>query len=195
MIEMRRIGILAMQGAFVEHEAMLKKCKAKTVQVRLPEELAKVDALVMPGGESTTNRRLLEKSNLVKPIAERIKNGMPVFGTCAGIILLAKKVDGKKGLFSALDISVKRNAYGRQIDSFETELKIKGFKRPFLGVFIRAPIIESVGHDVEVLASFDKKAVLVRQNNILGATFHPELTSDTRIHEIFLSMVKSYKRK
>jgi len=187
---MPKVGVLAMQGAFIEHIKMLKKCGVKAMEVRLPEELAKVQALILPGGESTSNRKLLKKSGLFKPLAERIEQGMPVFGTCAGAILLAKTVDSKPGFFKAIDISVKRNAYGRQIDSFEAELKVKGFVKPFHGVFIRAPIIEHIGKNVEVLAEFGEKAVLAKQNNVLVATFHPELTNDTRIHRLFLKIIE-----
>ncbi len=187
---MPKVGVLAMQGAFIEHIKMLKKCGVKTMEVRLPKELAKVQALILPGGESTSNRKLLEESGLFKPLAERIKQGMPIFGTCAGAILLAKTVDSKPGLFQAIDISVKKNAYGRQIDSFEAELKVKGFPKPFHGVFIRAPIIEQAGKNVDVLSEFEGRAVLAKQNNVLVATFHPELTDDARIHRLFLEMIK-----
>jgi 5'-phosphate synthase pdxT subunit len=187
---MLRVGVLAMQGAFIEHIEMLKRCGVKAIEVRLPEELAKVQALILPGGESTSNRKLLKESNLLEPLAERIKQGMPVFGTCAGAILLAKTVDSRPGVFQAIDISVKRNAYGRQVDSFEAELKVKGFAKPFHGVFIRAPIIEHTGKNVEVLSEFGGKVVLAKQNNVLVATFHPELTEDARIHRLFLAMVK-----
>jgi 5'-phosphate synthase pdxT subunit len=162
---------------------------AHVAEVRTPEQLESVDALVMPGGESTTMSNLLTSSGLADPIAERIAEHMPVFGTCAGMILLAEEIlDGRpdQQSFRALDITVRRNGYGRQINSFETDLAIDGLDSPFHGVFIRAPRVESVGSDVEVLARYADDPVLVRHGNVMAASFHPELTNDTRLHETFV---------
>ena len=186
------IGILALQGAFDAHELAVRRCGATTVQVRTAEDLDRVDALVMPGGESTTMSHLLSTSGLFDPIAKRLSDDMPVFGTCAGMILLAQKVyDARpdQHSFSALDIDVRRNAYGRQVDSFECDMEVTGLDAPFHAVFIRAPRVERVGEGVEVLASHESIPVLVRQGHVLAASFHPELTSDDRIHEQFIAMV------
>ena len=186
------IGILALQGAFRAHELALHKCGARTQQVRTPDDLDRVDALVMPGGESTTMSHLLTTSNLFDPIAKRLSDEMPVFGTCAGMILLAENVyDARpdQRSFAALDIDVRRNAYGRQIDSFESDLTVADLDGVFHAVFIRAPRVERIGAGVEVLAAHDGDPVLVRQGRMLAASFHPELTPDARIHERFLSMV------
>ena len=186
------IGILALQGAFRAHELALRKCGARTQQVRTPDDLDRVDALVMPGGESTTMSHLLATSNLFDPIAKRLSDEMPVFGTCAGMILLAENVyDARpdQRSFAALDIDVRRNAYGRQIDSFESDLTVADLDGAFHAVFIRAPSVERIGAGVEVLAAHDGDPVLVRQGRMLAASFHPELTPDARIHERFLSMV------
>ena len=186
------IGILALQGAFRAHELALRKCGARTQQVRTPDDLDRVDALVMPGGESTTMSHLLATSNLFDPIAKRLSDEMPVFGTCAGMILLAENVfDARpdQRSFEALDIDVRRNAYGRQIDSFESDLTVADLDGAFHAVFIRAPRVERIGAGVEVLAAHDGDPVLVRQGRMLAASFHPELTPDARIHERFLSMV------
>ncbi|PHX94326.1 MAG: pyridoxal 5'-phosphate synthase glutaminase subunit PdxT [Acidimicrobium sp.] len=151
--------------------------------------MASVDALVMPGGESTTMSQLLESSELFEPIKKMIHEGMPVFGTCAGMILLAKEIiDGRDDQvsFGAIDIDVQRNAYGRQIDSFEAEIEVDGFNTPFHAVFIRAPRIVKAAQSVEVLAEFGVEIVLARQKNVLVASFHPELSPDQRIHELFV---------
>jgi len=186
------VGILALQGAFRAHELAVQQCGVSTLQVRTPEELDHVDALVMPGGESTTMSHLLTTSELFDPIAKRLSDDMPVFGTCAGMILLAQKVyDARpdQRSFAALDIDVRRNAYGRQVDSFECDLSVVGLPGDFHAVFIRAPRVERVGEGVEVLARHEGVPVLVRQGRMMAASFHPELTPDVRIHERFLSMV------
>lgn len=167
---------------------MLQRCGAKVVQLREPEDLEGVEGLVLPGGESTALRKMMVEAGLKGPLNELLKQGVPCFGTCAGAILLAKQVDGKRGFFSVLDAKVSRNAYGRQVDSFETTLTARGLGK-VRAVFIRAPIIESVSPNVQVLASFQGKPVLVRQGKILAATFHPELTSDMRVHKYFLKML------
>jgi 5'-phosphate synthase pdxT subunit len=185
-----QIGVLALQGAFARHVERLRAVGATAVEVRTAEQLRGVDALVMPGGESTTMSNLLGSAELFDPIAERIEGGMPVFGTCAGMILLADKIlDGRDDQrhFAVLDITVRRNGYGRQVDSFETDLELDD-SDPFHGVFIRAPRVEAIGPDVEVLASFDGDPVLVRHGSLLAASFHPELTDDVRLHRLFLSL-------
>lgn len=187
------IGILALQGAFRAHELSVRRLGADTLQVRTPDDLDRVDALVMPGGESTTMSHLLATSQLFDPIAKRLADDMPTFGTCAGMILLSTHVhDAREGQrsFASLDVDVRRNAYGRQVDSFEVDLDVAGLEEPFHAMFIRAPRVERVGPGVEVLAEHDGVAVLVRQGPILAASFHPELTDDSRIHERFLTMVK-----
>jgi 5'-phosphate synthase pdxT subunit len=186
------IGVLALQGAFHSHQALLTDLGHPSVQVRTPAQLEHVDALVMPGGESTTMSRLLDTSELFDPLAERLAAGMPAFGTCAGMILLATEViDGRPDQrpFGAIDIAVRRNGYGRQLDSFETDLDIPALgagARPFHGVFIRAPKVTRVGVDVEVLAEHDGVPVLLRRGAITVASFHPELANDARLHAQFL---------
>ncbi len=184
-----KVGVLALQGAFASHAAMLGEAGATPVEVRRAHELAEVDALVMPGGESTTMSMLLDIAELREPLAGRLADGMPVFGTCAGMILLAVEVlDGRSDQRSmgAIDLDVRRNGYGRQVDSFETELAVEGFDDTFPGVFIRSPVVERIGPDVEVLAEVEGRPVLCRQGNVLVASFHPELAGDVRIHRRFL---------
>jgi 5'-phosphate synthase pdxT subunit len=188
------VGVLALQGAFSAHERALARVGVATRQVRLPRDLETVDALVMPGGESTTMSQLLESSGLFAAIADRISSGMPVFGTCAGVILLADVVlDGRDDQlsFGALPITARRNGYGRQIDSFEADVPVAGLAEPFTAVFIRAPIIESVGEGVEILAVHDGRPVAVATRQFIGATFHPELTDDSRIHGLFVDRVRN----
>ena len=186
-----RVGILAMQGAFVEHAAMIRRLGAEAVLVRLPRDLEKVDALILPGGESTTIGKLMRAYGLLEAISHAAGIGVPIFGTCAGMILLAKEVAGQaQPHLGLMDIVVKRNALGRQIDSFETDLQISGLDpRPFHAVFIRAPIVEKVGEDVAILASLpDGTVAAAREGNLLVSSFHPELTDDPRLHEYFLRM-------
>jgi len=188
----RVIGVLALQGAFRAHVERLSALGANARKVRTAAQLDDVHALVMPGGESTTMSNLLMSAGLFTPIAERLEAGMPVLGTCAGMILLAEKIlDGRDDQrhFGVLDITVRRNGYGRQINSFETDLDIEGLDRPFHGVFIRAPRVESVGPDVQVLARREGDPVFVRQGVVLATGFHPELTDDGRIHEQFVDLV------
>ena len=183
------VGVLALQGAFNRHTRVLGELNVATQEVRTPQDLASVDALVLPGGESTTMSQLLESSELFEPIKKMIHEGMPVFGTCAGMILLANEIiDGRDDQvsFGAIDIDVQRNAYGRQIDSFEAEIEVDGFNTPFQAVFIRAPRIVKAAQSVEVLAEFGVEIVLARQKNVLVASFHPELSPDQRIHELFV---------
>jgi len=189
-----RIGVLALQGAFVAHEAALKRLGAEVREVRLPADLDDCDALVMPGGESTTMSKLLETSALFDPLAKRLAVGLPVFGTCAGMILLAAHVADARPdqrSFGGIDLDVQRNAYGRQVDSFETDVAVRGFDRAFHAVFIRAPRVTRVGSDVEVLSVHDDVPVLVRSKTVLAASFHPELSDDDRVHALFLDLVAS----
>ncbi|GAC1383783.1 MAG: pyridoxal 5'-phosphate synthase glutaminase subunit PdxT [Acidimicrobiales bacterium] len=185
-----KVGVLALQGAFAEHAAALESLGAHAVEVRQPEALAGVDALVLPGGESTTMSMLLTSSGLFEAIGGLIAQGTPVMGTCAGLILLATEVgDGRpdQRSFAALDVAVLRNGYGRQRDSFETRLDITGMAGdPFTAVFIRAPRVSRVGAGVDVLASVGDDPVLVRQGRVLAAAFHPELSGDLRLHQMFL---------
>ena len=189
----RVVGVLALQGAFEAHQHVLRDLGVESAQVRTPSDLESVDALVMPGGESTTMSHLLQTSGLFNSIDARLKQGMPVFGTCAGMILLAKGVlDGRSDQrsFGAIDIDVKRNAYGRQIDSFETDISIDGMVEDFHAVFIRAPQIARLGDDVTVLARHNQDVVLARQDSVMVASFHPELTSDSRIHSMFIGLLQ-----
>ena len=188
------VGVLALQGAFRAHLHALAELGVAARDVRTPAHLEAVDALVMPGGESTTMSRLLTSSGLFDQIKARASEGMPIFGTCAGMILLATEVlDGRpdQRSFGVVDITVRRNGYGRQLDSFETDLDVVGLDRPFHGVFIRAPLVETVGDAVEVLATHGGDPVLVRQGPIMAASFHPELTADPRLHERFVALVRS----
>jgi 5'-phosphate synthase pdxT subunit len=183
------IGVLALQGAFREHMAAMRRLGREVAVVRDPDELEGVDALVMPGGESTTMDKLMRKFGLQGPIRRRLQSGMPVLATCAGLILLATEVlDGlpDQDSLRVLPLTARRNAYGRQPDSFEADLEVSGLDRPFPGIFIRAPVIERVGGDVEVLATVDGHPVAVRHGNVFGLTFHPELSGDDRLHRLFL---------
>ena len=184
-----KVGVLALQGAFARHLQVLGGLGAATTEVRTTDDLFEVDALVLPGGESTTMSMLLDSSGLHDAVAERITNGMPVLGTCAGMILLARQVtDGRpdQRSFAAIDIDVQRNGYGRQVDSFEADLDVIGLDEPFHGVFIRAPVVDWVGDGVEVLATVDGRPVLCRQRAVVVASFHPEMSGDGRIHGRFL---------
>jgi len=191
------IGILALQGAFAAHQRVLTDLGASVTLVRGVEDVDGLDGIVLPGGESTTMSMLLDSSGIAAPLRERVRNGFPVFGTCAGLILLAEKIiDGRadQQQLGGLAITARRNGYGRQIDSFESSISICEAENKFAmnGVFIRAPRIEEVTGNVEVLGTVNGDVVLVRQGNILGATFHPELSDDHRVHEMFLKMVSRY---
>jgi pyridoxal 5'-phosphate synthase pdxT subunit len=189
-----KIGVLAAQGAFAEHIEALEKLDVKTVQVRLPSELKGLDGLIIPGGESTTISLMMSNYKLMDEVAELGKTGFPLFGTCAGMIMMAKHVQGNhSATLGLMDITVSRNAFGRQVDSFETELAIPALgKEPFHAVFIRAPLIEKCGKSVEVLAKLeDGRIVAAREDKMLAAAFHPELTGDLRFHRYFLDMIKS----
>jgi 5'-phosphate synthase pdxT subunit len=187
-----RIGVLALQGAVREHIDAIREIGAEPIEVRLPRDLVDLDALVLPGGESTTMRNLIDAYGLRDPIAAMARGGTPVLGTCAGMILLARRIaDGDAPVFGLLDIEVRRNGYGRQLESFETELEAPSLEGgPMHGVFIRAPIVADVGTEAEVLVrDADGHPVAVRQGRVLATAFHPELTADRRIHRLLLAMV------
>jgi 5'-phosphate synthase pdxT subunit len=186
-----KVGVLAVQGAFVEHEAMLARIGVEPVEVRLPAHLEGLDGLIIPGGESTTIGQVAQRWGLLEPIREFARSGRPVWGTCAGMILMAREVvDGIPGqpLLRVLNVTVRRNAFGRQAASFEADLEVPVLgEEPFHAVFIRAPVIEQVGEGVEILARLeDGKIVAVRQGNLLATSFHPELTKDDRFHRYFI---------
>ena len=190
-----KVGVLALQGAFREHREVLDALAVDAVAVRSPSELGAIDALILPGGESTTMSKLLDSSHLRGPLGDLLADGLPVLGTCAGLILLASEVvDGRpdQRSFGIVDVTVRRNAYGTQRDSFEADLTVDGLAGgPFHGVFIRAPGIERCGPDVTVLATHYGRPVLARQGAAFVATFHPELSGDLRIHQAFLNEVSS----
>jgi len=185
------VGVLALQGDFREHIRMIRSCGAAATEVRLPEQLSEIDGLIIPGGESTTISKLLIKYDFPGEIKKMSLSGRPVFGTCAGAILLAARIDGNRNsLLNLIDIDISRNAYGRQINSHEAEVKVAA-SNPFFfnALFIRAPVINHTGPDVTVLGTHKGKAVLARQHNVLVCTFHPELTDDSRIHQYYLNMI------
>lgn len=186
-----KVGVLALQGAFALHVTALERLGVTASEVRTRRDLDGIEALVIPGGESTAISKLLEANDLFEPIASELAAGMPALGTCAGMILLATDVlDGRadQRSFGALDIAVRRNAFGRQVDSFESELRVDGLGgEPFHAVFIRAPYVERAGAEVEVLAAIDGRPVVCRQGRVLATAFHPELSDDLRLHELFLA--------
>jgi pyridoxal 5'-phosphate synthase pdxT subunit len=189
------IGVLALQGDVEEHLDALERCKVAAERVKTVQGLRRVDGLIVPGGESTTVSAMLDRFGLAKPLHERVAKGMPMWGTCMGMIVMSDKISGStQPTLGMLDIEVRRNAFGRQIESAEVPLDVEGLDgKPFPGVFIRAPWIESSWGKAKVLASLDGKGVMVRQGNLLGTSFHPELTDDLRIHKLFLSMVAAAK--
>jgi pyridoxal 5'-phosphate synthase pdxT subunit len=186
---MTKAGVLALQGDFREHAKVFEALGAAPVEVRTTEHLAGVDCLAIPGGESTTIGKLARAFDLVEPVRERAADGMPILGTCAGMIVLANDVVGGEPLFSLMDVSVRRNAYGRQVESFEADLEVTGIEHPVRGVFIRAPWIEHVGGDVDVLSTFEGRPVVLEQGNLVVTSFHPELVGETGIHEYLLKKV------
>jgi len=189
-----RVGVLALQGDVREHATALLDVGAEPIEVRLPRDLVGLDGLILPGGESTTMRRLIDLYGLREPIVALARGGAAVYGTCAGMILLADRIaDGDEPVLRLLDITVQRNAYGRQLDSFEADLAIPSLgDAPLHGVFIRAPVVSEVGPEVEVLArDADGRAIAVRQGRVLATAFHPELTPDRRLHRLFLELVAS----
>ncbi len=183
------IGVLALQGDVREHLAALERCEVEGVTVRTVDELNEVEGLIIPGGESTTIGKLMERYGLLEATQQRAQQGMPIYGTCAGMILLAKDIVGSEQTrLGLMDIAVERNAYGRQIDSFEADLTVRGLgDLPVRGVFIRAPIVRRIAVGVEVLAEYEGVPVLVRQGNLLAGSFHPELADEVRVHRYFLS--------
>jgi len=190
-----RIGVLALQGDFREHIQVLRRLGAEVNEVRLPQHLAGLDGLILPGGESTTVGKLAMEYQLLEPLRELAASGVPLWGTCAGLILLARDVGREQPLVGALNVQVNRNAFGRQVDSFEAELKVPVLtepERPFRAVFIRAPLVTYVGPGVNVLARLDDTngVVAVQQGHVLGTAFHPELTNDDRFHRYFLALVE-----
>ncbi|MGK5639948.1 pyridoxal 5'-phosphate synthase glutaminase subunit PdxT [Streptomyces sp. URMC 126] len=198
MVSTPTIGVLALQGDVREHLVALAAADATARPVRRPEELAEVDGLVIPGGESTTMSKLAVVFGMLEPLRERVRSGMPVYGTCAGMIMLADKIlDGREDQESlgGIDMIVRRNAFGRQNESFEAAVEVSGVDGgPVEGVFIRAPWVESTGADVQVLARYDGHTVAVRQGNVLATSFHPELTGDHRVHGLFVEMVRAAQR-
>jgi pyridoxal 5'-phosphate synthase pdxT subunit len=189
------IGVLAVQGAFAEHLAMLRQLGTTGVAVRLPGDLEGLSGLILPGGESTAQRKLVERWGLREPIMELAGRGAPIFGTCAGMILLSRDiVDGDEPLFPLLDVGVKRNAFGRQLDSFEADLSVPVLgDTPVHGIFIRAPVIERVGPAVDVLATLDDgRVVAVRERNVIGTAFHPELAGEPRFHRLLATMAGAF---
>ena len=188
-----KVGVLGLQGDVREHAAALEGAGSTPVVVKTHDALASVDALVIPGGESTTIGKLLDRFDLLQPIQERAAAGMPLYGTCAGAILMSREIAGGHDApfrIPVLDVVTRRNAYGRQVDSFETDLEVAGLDEPYRAVFIRAPVFEATGARVEILAAVDGDPVLVRQGPFLASTFHPEMTGDNRVHELFVSMIK-----
>ena len=187
-----RIGVLALQGAVREHVAAIRDVGAEPVEVRLPRDLVDLDALILPGGESTTMRKLIDEYGLREPILSLARTGAPLLGTCAGMILLADRIsDGDEPFFALLDVEVRRNGYGRQLDSFEADLSAPSLgEAPLHGVFIRAPVVTAVGPQAEVLATDpDGRPVAVRQGRVLATAFHPELTGDRRLHRLLVELV------
>ncbi len=190
-----KIGVLAVQGAFVEHVRVLDAIGVEPVEVRLPEQLAGLSGLILPGGESTTMRKLIDRWGLRAPILDLAASGAPLYGTCAGMILLAREIaGGDEPVFPLLDITVERNAFGRQLDSFESDLAVPILgDGPVHGVFIRAPIVDRVGPDVDVLARLDDgRVVAVRQRNVLATAFHPELAGETRFHRLMATLAAEH---
>jgi len=189
-----RIGVLALQGAFREHLQTLDSIGVEGVPVRLPADLEEVGGLILPGGESTTMRRLIDRWQLRRPLLDLAASGAPLFGTCAGMIVLARELDGEDPILPLLDVSVERNAFGRQLDSFETDLPVPVLgDQPVHGIFIRAPIVTRTGRDVDVLARLDDgRVVAVRERNIIATAFHPELAGETRFHRLVATMASEH---
>ena len=190
-----KIGILALQGAFLEHKNILDSLKIDNCLVKTKEQLEDIDGIILPGGESTAMGKLLKDFNILKPLKEKIKNGFPVFGTCSGMILLAEKLSNSEVVhLGVMGIEVKRNAYDRQLGSFETEADFKGISKKVKMIFIRAPYVENTKEGVKILATVNENIVAVREKNMLAVSFHPELTNDTSVHEYFLDIIKNFKK-
>jgi pyridoxal 5'-phosphate synthase pdxT subunit len=187
---MTTVGVLALQGDVREHLHTLESLGVAAAPIKTPDQLGAVDGLVIPGGESTTIGKMAVRFGLLEPLRRSIDAGLPTYGTCAGLIFLAGAVtDGDQPLLGVLDVVVRRNAFGRQNESFESDLEVEGLNEPFHAVFIRAPWVEKVGAEVEILAGIDEHPVMVRQGNILATSFHPELTGDGRIHRLLLDLI------
>lgn len=187
---MLKVGVLALQGAVAEHIDLIERAGATGIQIKRKEQLADIDGLIIPGGESTTIGKLLRRFDFIEAIQQFSDQKKPILGTCAGMIVLAKSIEGQEAHLGLMDIHVIRNAYGRQQDSFETSLYIKGLERQLQAVFIRAPLIDSLGENVEVIAEHEDRIVAARQEHLLAVSFHPELTDDTGLHHYFLNMIK-----
>jgi 5'-phosphate synthase pdxT subunit len=186
---MTKAGVLALQGDFREHARAFTDAGASPIEVRTAEQLAGIDCLAIPGGESTTISKLARAGGLVEPIRERARAGMPILGTCAGMIVLANGVIGGEPLLGLMDIGVRRNAYGRQVDSFEADLDVEGIEHPVRGVFIRAPWIERIGDAVQVLSTFEGRPVVLEEGSLVVASFHPELVGEAGLHRYLLGKV------
>lgn len=186
-----KVGVLALQGAVAEHIRSIEAAGAQGVPVKHPEQLDELEGLIIPGGESTTIGKLMRKYGFMDAIRSFSEQGKPVFGTCAGLIVMAKEIEGgEEAHLGLMNIKVSRNAFGRQRESFETDLEVKGLSEPLRAVFIRAPLITEVGTGVEVLSTYQEEIVTARQDNLLVSSFHPELTDDFSLHAYFLEMVK-----
>lgn len=186
-----KIGVLALQGAVAEHLKSISSAGAEGIAIKQTEQLSEVDGLIIPGGESTTIGKLMRKYGFIEAIREFSEQGKPIFGTCAGLIVLAKDIEGsEEPHLGLMNIAVSRNAFGRQRESFETDLDIKGIEQPVRAVFIRAPLISQVGEGVEVLSEYQDEIVTAREGHLLASSFHPELTDDYRLHQYFVDMVK-----
>lgn len=186
-----KIGVLALQGAVAEHILSITEAGAEGIAIKRVEQLETIDGLIIPGGESTTIGKLMRKYGFIDAIRHFSESGKPLFGTCAGLIVLAKTIDsGEEAHLGLMDIKVARNAFGRQRESFETELTVKGIEEPVRAVFIRAPLILEVGEDVDILSTYKEEIVTARQGTMLAASYHPELTNDYRLHQYFVEMVK-----
>lgn len=189
---MMSIGILGLQGAVEEHVKQVESLGVEAVVIKHPEQLESIDGLILPGGESTTMRKLINQYGFLEPLKEFSALKKPIFGTCAGMVLVAKELSGaEESHLQIMDVAVRRNGFGRQRDSFEAELDIIGIDTPYTAMFIRAPYIESAGEDVEILAKYDGKIVAAKEEHILASAFHPELTDDTRFLQIFIEMVEN----
>lgn len=190
-----KIGILALQGAVREHIRQIELLGCEAIAVKSAEELQGLSGLVLPGGESTTMRKLMDRHGLIEPIRSLAENGLPMFGTCAGLILLAKEIVGyKESHLGVMDVAVERNSFGRQADSFEVQLSVDGIGDQLPAVFIRAPHITAAGSNVEILAMHEGRIVLAKEGQYLGCSFHPELTEDTRVMAYFIEMVKLFNK-
>lgn len=192
---MLKVGVLALQGAVAEHIDLIQQAGATAIQIKRKEQLADIDGLIIPGGESTTIGRLLRRFDFIEAIKQFSDQKKPILGTCAGMIVLAKSVEGQEPHLGLMNIHVVRNAYGRQQDSFETNLYLKGLERQLQAVFIRAPLIQSIGANVEIIAEHEGRIVAARQEHLLAVSFHPELTEDIGLHQYFLNMIKQYSKE